>query len=458
MLFDFYPWVSFITQIWLYLIVLMTGIYMCYKYRKSLLHIYIILLFYPGFFAFLGKEFTDVWRIITLGFTFWFCIERKVFSVWTNKDILLTILFTLLTLSFFLSFFHSGDRVTVVLSQYSRYIIAYCLWFIIRKEIIMSESRRVRLIHLLYDLILMQMIISIAKLILFEGAQIESLVGSLSHIGGAAGTTIPILGFMVLWFYRNGKFQLKDWIFVLGLMLIGFTTGKRAVWFIMPIVIFAFMIYVPRIKVNKTLWIAIIMAPFALYLGVRLTPTLNPEYQVWGSFDLEYAWNYAMEYQFGKEEENVVPIIDLKQGDIAMGRGGGTIALIEHFFDFDNLSVIDWLGVGFSTMYATNYKEFADSNIFVQLNHKGSATGLFQTYVTMGYLGVFTTILFFFYMLCQIKLRRLRWVVLGVVAWEYFMYTGFIFRTTAFMLLIVFFVHYSNFLVWQNKQNKLKLD
>jgi len=50
-------------------------------------------------------------------------------------------------------------------------------------------------------------------------------------------------------------------------------------------------------------------------------------------------------------------------------------------------------------------------------------------------------------MLWQIKMKRIRWVIIAIAAWEYFMYTGTIFRTPAFMFLIVYFVHYSNYLI-----------
>lgn len=46
------------------------------------------------------------------------------------------------------------------------------------------------------------------------------------------GTAIPILWFIVLWLYRKGQFSKWDWLYLLGLLFVGFTTGKRAVMFI----------------------------------------------------------------------------------------------------------------------------------------------------------------------------------------------------------------------------------
>lgn len=422
----------------LYFIELITLIYLWKKYRKSKLFILVILLFYPAIFAFLGKNFTDIYRIITLGLTLWISFTWNVFSNFKKGDWPFTLFFVVFSLFYGYSSFVNNDNWSIILSQFSRYIIAYCLWFIVRKELYKKSDKIEYFRNFTYDLILMQIVISISKLLIFQGRQIESIVGSISHIGGAPGTVLPILGFVVLWFYNKGNFEKKDWLFVLGLMLIGFLAGKRAIWFIMPLVVIGFLIYVPRLKMNKGIMYAIILSPLALYLGFRLTPTLNPENKVWGSFDIEYALDYADKYQFGDE--------NAKKTNVAQGRGGATIALWEKLVDNSQLSEQDFLGLGFSTMYASDYESFGKQNSGVSINHKGSATGVFQTYITLGYIGILTTVLFLFSIVWKIKMKRIRWVILAMVAWEYFMYTGIIFRTPAFMFLIVYFVHYANYM------------
>ena len=205
------------------------------------------------------------------------------------------------------------------------------------------------------------------------------------------------------------------------------------------------------------------------YFGARLTPTLNPDHKVWGSFDLEYMFDYAGIYQFG-EEGMTAPVEQPVQlssvggklsttGPIdAEGRGGATIALVELLFSDYPLQKGDIWGIGFSNMYSTDYLAFAKLPLTISLDHKGSATGLFQSYVTTGYVGIFTTILFCFLPFFFIRHRRLRWVLLGIVAWEYFMYTGIIFRTPAFMAVFLFVLFYSNqqmeMAQWRKKERK----
>lgn len=437
-------WFASIQQLFLlYLVQLITLIYLLKKYKKSIVLIYVIVLFYPAIFAFLGKNFTDLYRIYILLFTLWISYSKKVFSHQKKGDSIITFSFILFCIAFSISSFQSNDTLTIVYSQFSRYIIAYCLWFIVRKDLYKSYDTIQKYSQFTYDIILMQIIITIAKLIIFEGKQIESIVGSLSHSGGAAGTIIPILGFITLWFYKTGKFIKWDWLFIAGLMLIGFLTGKRAVWFIVPIVMASFMIYVPKLKMNKTLWLGLIMTPLAFYLGVRLTPSMNPENKVWGSFDYEYAIDFADKYQFGDKTKTYEKR--------AQGRGGATLALWEKLTSETSLEEKDLVGLGLKSMYGiSDYAEFDKLNLGI--NHKGSATGVFQTYVTNGFIGIAVTIFFFFCMIWMCKMKRIRWVLLGVVAWEYFMYTGIIFRTPAFMFLLIYFIHYSNYLTRKPKR------
>ncbi|NDP22039.1 MAG: hypothetical protein GZ091_13290 [Paludibacter sp.] len=367
--------------------------------------------------------------------TLWLCNKQNVFKKFKKGDGLITFFFILFSLFYAISAFNNNDGLTIIFSQYSRYLIAYCLWFLVRREIQYKNADTEKLNLFIYDVFLMQIVITLAKIFIFRGQHIESIVGSISHTGGAPGTTIPILGFISLWFVKQGVLQKKEWIFVAGLMLIGLFAGKRAIWFIMPIVIAGFMLYVPGLKLDKKMWFVLLMAPFVFYLGVRLTPTLNPENVVWGSFDIDYTFDYAEKYQFGDQS--------IKNQKKAQGRGGATLALWDKWNSNESLTENDWFGIGFSSMYASDYDSF--SKLGLGLNHKGSATGVFQSYVTSGYMGVITTTLFFFSLLWRIKTKRVRWLLIAIVAWEYFLYTGLIFRTPAFMFLIIYFVHYSNY-------------
>ena len=347
---------------------------------------------------------------------------------------------------------------TIIFSQISRYVELFLLYFIMKEQII-YRNKKDDILKLFYDIIFMNILISIVKWIIFRH-QIEGLVGTICIQGGSHGTSLPIVGFIILWLYKRGNFEWKDWLFTLGLLWIGFTTGKRAVMFILPLVVTIFMTYVKGVKINKYMGIGILAMPLLFYLGVRLTPTLNPEHKVWGSFDFEYAFDYAENYQFGSEGvEGQIDILQSEQqvhyaaGSYgvgqekieAEGRGGATVALLKLIFGPKKLSEQDLWGIGFRNMYGVDYNEFDKLPLTIHINHKGSATGVFQTYVTIGVLGIVVTIIFCFMPFFYIEPFRFRIVLLGIVLWEYFMYTGDIFRTPAFMAALLFVIAYLNY-------------
>lgn len=468
-MFNYYVLLRFDYQLLMQCSALIVLIYLLNRYKLDRLSQLLLLMSFPSVFIFAGNGINNFYKIIVFVFTVYCTVERKIWYLIKEKYVFWTNTFLLFSIAFFLSVVQSGgNTITIVFSQYARYFELYCLFFLVHDAIYKRQQGKM-LLRLFYQIFMVQILISVLKFILFNGRQIEGIVGTFTISGGAVGTIIPILGFIVLWFYRNGKMSWKDWLFVAGLLLVGFTTGKRAVWFILPVVIAAFMVYVQGIRLNKYIILGIAAIPIVFYFGARLTPTLNPENKVWGSFDLEYMFDYAETYQFGEDGlsgtmEQPVQVSSFggklsTNGPIdAEGRGGATIALIELLFGDYPLQKGDIWGVGFSNMYSTDYASFAKLPLTISLDHKGSATGLFQSYVTTGYVGIFTTILFCFLPFFFIRHKRLRWVLLGIAAWEYFMYTGIIFRTPAFMAVIFFVLFYSNQQMelarWRKKESK----
>lgn len=449
--------------------VLVAFVYLICLYRRDNLVVLLLLMFFPGIFIFGGTSINNLYKMAVFGYTIFCLVQRKAWHVRSRENQLWTVIFVLFSAAFSLSVSNSsGNTITIILSQYARYVETYCLFFLLQDAIYKRQQGQM-LLRLFYQIFLVQILISVLKFILFNGRQIEGLVGTMSIQGGAMGTTIPILGFIILWFYRNGRMTWRDWLFVAGLLLVGFTTGKRAVWFILPVVIAAFMVYVQGIRLNKYIVLGIAAIPVVFYFGARLTPSLNPENKVWGSFDLEYMFDYAETYQFGEEGltetmEQPVQVSSIggklsTTGFIdAEGRGGATIALAELLISDYPLQKGDIWGIGFSNMYSSDYASFAKLPLTISLNHKGSATGLFQSYVTTGYVGIFTTILLCFLPFFFIRHKRLRWVLLGIAVWEYFMYAGIIFRTPAFMAVFFFVMFYSNqqmeIAQWRKKERK----
>ena len=454
----------------LQLFVIGTFIYLFIKHEKTPFNFTMLLIWYPRVFEYYGKNAQNIYKIIVLAFVLLVCIMYRVWRTYQRQDLWFVLAFVFFTLQFLLSCsFYSNDSFTIIFSQLSRYVELFLLYFIMKYVVYLSDNKE-KTLKLFYDIILMNIIISIVKFIIYR-IQIEGLVGTLCVQGGALGTSLPIVGFLVLWLYRKGQFSIKDWIFVIGLLIIGFTSAKRAIIFVLPIVVMLFMTYAKGIQINKYLGLGILAVPILFYFGVRLTPTLNPDNKVWGTFDWEFAFDYAEHYQFGEEGmEGQAEILQQEQqinyaaGAYSIGsekieaegRGGATIALLKLIFGPQKLTEQDLWGIGFKNMYGVDYDEFDKLPLTIHINHKGSATGLFQTYVTTGVLGILVTIFFCFLPFFFIKNMRLRIILLGIVFWEYFLYTGMIFRTPALMATILFFIECINYYInMQTKYSRL---
>lgn len=452
---QFYPWADFGLQLIMQAAVLLAFILFVVKYKRSSLFLLLTLMFFQGLFVFLGVSIHNIYKIFVLIMTLYCVSRRGVFKIESVFDKCWLLAFSLFSFAFFMSAIQNVETntFTIVFSQYSRYVETFCLYFILKQAVI-RYKKGIDLLNFFFLIFLTQIIISILKLILFQGRQIEGLVGTMSIVGGAMGTSIPILGFIVLWFYRNGNLSKKDWLYVIGLFVIGFTTGKRAIWFILPSVIAVFLIIVKGMRF-KYMIIGIVSIPVLMYFGARLTPSLNPDNKIWGTFDFDYIFDYAEYYQFGDENSssavNEPMLVSVRGGKIvkselisAEGRGGASLALLELLLSDQTLRQEDIWGIGFSNMYSVDYAAFGKLPLSISINHKGSATGLFQSYVTMGIVGIIATIFFGFLPFFFFRLKRLQWVLLAIVLWEYFMYTGMFFRTPAFMSVFLFLLVYTN--------------
>lgn len=250
--------------------------------------------------------------------------------------------------------------------------------------------------------------------------------------GGAVATSLPMLGFMVIWVTKKGKLDRNDWLLIAGLGFIGFMSLKRAIWFILPVLIALLMFYVPRRKIpKKVIFLSLLAVPLIFYIGIRLEPTLNREGKIWGSFDPLYAYNYAQVYTFGDKDK------DEKKA----GRGGATMLLFNKIVN-NNINEKDWTGYGLRFIYAVDYNEFRDLNLGI--NNLGSATGVFQTMVSNGYIGIIALLWFILSILLNTKYRRLRIVIILFFCWEYFFYTGIVVRELSLSFLLIFVVIFSD--------------
>ena len=417
-------------------IVLLTFIYMLQRYKHDLVAILLIVCFYAGLFTSFGKAIENPYKIFVVLLSVYLVLKYRTLIRIGTREGFLIFSFVLFSISFFISAYLNQTYFVLIFSQYGKYVTPFCVFFIFQSYAHYLPHKIEKINRLLFILLSIQIILSIAKYFMI-GVE-ESIVGSLSFVGGGVATPIPILGFMLLWITKKGKLVWKDWLYVFLLLFIAFVSVKRAIWFMMPIMMALFMIYVSeKKKINKNVLKFLPLLPLVFYFGVRLNPTLNKEQKIWGSFDLDFVLDYAQHYSFGETEQKG----NIKK--LAEGRGGVTMLLVDKLKHVEQFNVSDMLGYGLQEV-STKDDEHFDMEKF-GVHAKGSVTGIFNSYITTGYLGIVTSLLYMFSLCSFVKERRTRYILTGFILWDYCFYSGLIFQTQALAILLFYFVVYSNF-------------
>jgi len=417
-----------------WLIVFLTFLYAISKYNSNSLKVFIILCFYSGLASYAGKAIENPYKILIVLFALYQLRKNHGLSGLSSREGFFIFVFTLFSFSFLYSSLINEDYFNLTFSQYGKYVTPICLFFVFNRILIKNPDTFIKLNDLFFSLLTIQIILSVVKILTY-GLH-ESPVGSVANVGGGPATILPVLGFILLWLNNHGELKRKDWVYVILLMFIAFASLKRAIWFIMPTFILLFMYYVPAKVLGRRLLYVLPLIPLVFYVGVRLSPTLNKESKIGGSFNLQYVLDYSQTYIFGKTAQT--PDIQLGQG-----RGGATLLLWKKLLGSQTLTFSDYWGGGLKDIYTTDYEQFNDEKYGV--NSKGSVTGVFQSYISAGYVGVILTILLIISILRLIKKPRLRISIALLMFWDYLLYSGMILRTQSLFILLFFIIVYSNF-------------
>ncbi len=420
--------------------ILLSFLYFLTKYRGRGVCLLVTGLFFYGLFVdmsrvvFGGRLLVNVYQILLLLWAAKLFIKRSSGKSIGHLGLFLSILVYALYY-FSINTIYHGDSVNLVLSQFSKTLIPLLL--IPELEYQINRGKGETLYNLFYRLLVFQMFFGIWKLV-FLGGFLEGWVGSISGLqGGGAGTSLPLLG-LIFWSIESRMTfrSRRDWLFVAGLLLIGFAAGKRAVWILFPLLFVLLSVVTPgrRIKVGTAI-IVVILAPLFLYLGLRLTPTLNPEDKVWGSFDPKYAWEYGMKYSTGSDGSG---------SGVEKGVGRvGAVALMVDMMKSSDESVL--FGRGLEYMVYADYDDYMNADYYQGVTSRGSITGIVSTFFTMGTIGIILFLLLIFNLLFRNK-PRYRWVILIVVLFDYVFYNAQSLNTMALLATVIFLTAYPYYL------------
>lgn len=224
----------------------------------------------------------------------------------------------------------------------------------------------------------------------------EEYIGSIAVRGGSITTIISLLGitFAFSFFLYNKKIR---YIFlVIGFIVFGLIGGKRAIVFLIPIILLVEYIFYLK-KTNRISIIigkapvVIMLALVTIYAGVRLLPSLNTDNVIGGRFDLNFVSSWFYQYNYTQKE--------IGYGKY-YGRGEAVVAvynLLNQKYAFINIL----MGLGPGDIIMSGYVQSPSSLVtrseditaFKYDIGYGARTGLLFTGLQIGLLGVISFLL-----------------------------------------------------------------
>lgn len=417
-----------------YGIVIIFALYVLHKFKYDLEALFIVLIFNEGLFIYLGTNFESVANIHKIGFTvfaIWLYLKPILMSKKNKSDIFLLTCFFLIGVAYLLSHLINESNFITSLSQYlKKYFLPLLFFFGVRKNIT-NEYKMEWYAHLFTWLLGIQILLQLVKLALFGFG--ESLVGSISFSGGGASNVIPVLGFLIIWVKYNGALKYKDWLFIILLFLSFAIIGnKRSIWFTMTfMMLYIHYFFGHKFKLTKLIMVTPLII-ILFIIGAKTNPTLNPEYSRWGSFDVQYIMDYAVDYTFGTEKTG---------SNLGYGRGGGTL----YFMDvaksrFDIKQML--FGEGLDRITA-DYADF--DNEKYGLGSKGSASSFVQNFIALGLVGTLSIFIFGLLLAHSINDRIFFLGIASFLIFEYFLLYNSIININACAILFIFICNYFNY-------------
>jgi len=196
-----------------------------------------------------------------------------------------------------------------------------------------SEDSFKKLFHFIVGLFIVQIPISFIKLFFFGIG--EDYIGSVSTVAGSITTSLTLIAVSYLLTRIFYKGKVKYIIFFFLFLFFAVTGAKRAVFIFVPLLILVALFYMKSIRFKQLLLI-VLMIPVSLIFILKISPSLNPEHKVWGSFSPAYVINYFNQRAAVAENSNVTNSRILvfnyffnnfinKPKDVILGHGPGIV-------------------------------------------------------------------------------------------------------------------------------------
>lgn len=423
-----------------YPFVILSFIYMLKKVIGNKIGLYIVMIFWAGMFQFLSNllqyygipfNLFNIYKIIIVIWGIYLSYHNILNN--NNKiDISVGIAWLLFSVIFWLSYiFYRGDLITI-LSQYFYKLgliyIIYNTFKYLRYDVEKAANIKKLVITILY----IQIILSIIKIILsfiIVGHLVEYIVGSVSSGGAGTAVVLPISGLILYWHANDKVLKGRKIIISLSFILIGIASAKRSPVFMFP---FIYLLLTAQ-SLNFNYLIRYIPIAFILfYIGVRSNPSLNPEEKNWGSFNLNYALNYALEYNFGETEIGYILSPEYEN----KGRGGNLFLI----FEPQRIGLKEGyeyiIGKGVYDVSVKKYGRFIGGSYDIE--SKGLMSSLIGNIYRYGYIGAILIIIFVLLIFRNVADKKLRMILTIFYLWELIFYSDqFMFSSSSAIVIIL---------------------
>ncbi len=434
-----YYWlISDTTYLIYYLFVFLAAIYTLWKIGYNKFTIVIVLVFWAGLFDFLDYINIlplNIYKILVFAYSLVYWGPNVVSNKYA-ADRYINLSFLIFTLLFFFSNIYNQQALITVFSQFSlKYAFPFLAYHGL-KDISRNHLKAESIANIFIFIIKVQVVLSIIKIIVIGGFM-EFLVGSLQFNGGGQAVSFPILALIIFWLVKKGHFNRKDWLIVFSFLIISLASTKRTPVFMFPLFVGLLSIYVPKrnslIKILKYSPLVIIL----FIMGVKTNPTLNPQNSTWGSFNLNYTVDYAIQYLFGVRDVNYI-------SESSASRGGSLFLAVNP----ESLGLKDshqvFLGKGVADVATESKGRFRGGEGGYGLEHQGMVSRFVELIYTLGYFGLAFYLLFILSLVFVINNHRIRITVLLWFIIDFLLYYNTTIDVPALSFLFIYIILYSN--------------
>jgi hypothetical protein len=384
------------------LLILFLGPLMIFTIIRKVNALYSLLfvLYFQGIFSILGIQMGVVKAVIE-GLV-WFFFAIALFDKNTiSRQIPGFLLFLLLSVFYVVAIILSNTLNFDAYSFYRHYLNGFLLLAAVYMYPF-PAAQLYRLNRFVFFLFILQVFASFVKFALI--GQYEEYAGTMIITNGSVNTIFPLLAIIFMlfaWFYLGR--ERKYILYTLGFVFMGWVGNKRGIYFYLVIILFLVIwkrfrdirqgSFLPM-SVIRFIPLGLAMLISIFYLGVRLTPSLNPDRKIWGRYDSEFLASYLYTYN----------LMDESTGDYR-GRFGGTYVLLQDAISGGGLALknptlqSNLVGFGPDKIVGDVGIRYERQRQVGLIRLSGTiGTGFTNLFIGLGVLGViFTTWFFMFY-------------------------------------------------------------